>query len=56
MGLINLNERQDQVVFNDGDCAHVIPLALIRAIANGSIEPDRLQAQLLARLLLDSLG
>ena len=51
----DIAEHQPHIVFNGGETVHVLPVALIRAYANGSIFPDANGVQLLAKILLDNL-
>ncbi len=52
-----LNEKQEQLVFNDevNGQVHVIPLALIRAVANGQHNLDDDQVCLFAKIILDNI-
>lgn len=54
----NLNEHQPHITFNDQDNneVHVIPVTLIRNIANGSHLADNKLVRLMAKIILDELG
>ena len=50
-----LNEQQEQIVFSDGELVHVIPLALVREVANGRHNLDDDQVALFAKIILDNI-
>ena len=51
----NINEHQPHIVVNTGDDVHVIPVTLIRNIANGSHLADNKLVRLMAKIILDEL-
>ena len=52
-----LNEKQEHIVFNDKDNGqvHVLPLALIREVANGRHNLTDDEVSLFAKIILDNL-
>lgn len=56
MSVVDLSERQPNLVVNMGNAVHVLPLSLIRDIANGNIDASKLQSAILARALLGELN
>lgn len=55
MSVVDLSERQPNLVVNMGNAVHVLPLSLIRDIANGNIDASKLQSAILARALLGEI-
>ena len=51
----NINEHQPHIVVNTGDDVHVIPVSLIRDVANGRHLADNQLVMALARIVLDEL-
>ena len=51
----NLNEHQPHIVINDNNQVHIVPLVLIRNIANGSVKADNELVPLIAKALLDNI-
>ena len=53
----NLNEHQPHITFNDHDNneVHVIPVSLLRNIANGNHLADNELVRLMAKIILDEL-
>lgn len=52
----DLNKHQPHIVVNTGDEVHVVPVALIRNIANGNHLADNKLVRLMAKIILDELG
>lgn len=55
MSVVDLSERQPHLVVNMGNAVHVLPLSLIRDIANGKVDASKLQSAILARALLGEI-
>mgnify|MGYP000498258873 CR=1 FL=1 len=51
----NINEHQPHIVVNTGDDVHVIPVSLIRDVANGRHLADNRLVMALARIVLDDI-
>lgn len=52
----NLNEHQPHITITTQGNVHVVPVTLIRNIANGSHLADNKLVRLMAKIILDELG
>lgn len=52
----SINEHQPHIVVNFGDKAHVLPVSLLRQIANGEHLADNELVRVIARALISELG
>ena len=52
----DLNEHQPPITITTQDEVHVLPVSLIRNIANGSHLADNKLVRLMAKIILDELG
>lgn len=53
----NINEHQPHITFNDRDNneVHVVPVSLLRNIANGNHLADNELVRLMAKIILDDI-
>ena len=51
----NINEHQPHITITTQDKVHVIPVTLIRNIANGSHLADNKLVRLMAKIILDDM-